>query len=182
MYEKSESLRSSDSVHSAVDLWGKYPRKYWSIKKCSITVRCRSTVGGAVDNSNFRNEFRYFLYTLDPELTGIIDDMKLEDLRCLGKYEDEHDTTVHSARLKHYLKALGLDDSVSIQIREYEKEFFQLKCLALEQKPQIILRGLLRLAQTRKRDEIFTAPETLFNLIAILPGKAIYRKNVKFMF
>lgn len=185
MFEKSESWRSSVSAKSTVDLWRKYPRKYWSIKKCSITVKCRSTIGKLADHNNFRNEFRYFLYRQDPEFEAILCDMEDEDTEYLWQYMKKHE--IHfldpqgNISIKEYLEALGIDYSISIQIREYEKEVFQLKCLTLRKKPQIMLRGLLRLSLEKKRDEVFTSPELLSNLLLIREIQPIFRKDVKFM-
>lgn len=160
------------------------------MKRETITVRCISTEVEEANHNNFRNEIRAFLYKTPDELFDLISDVKIayRTVRELiqTKIMDEETLTEEDE------KNLKLDYKISVQIRAYEKEFFYLKCLALNLaygtpdnpiKPQLVLRALIRLSIYRSIDEVFTAPELLFVLFHFKECKEpVWKKDIKLQY
>jgi hypothetical protein len=166
---------SDDIRMTAVDFQGGWMRKYWSMKRESISVRCRSTTEWIARGSrgNFRNAFRSFLYLVPSDLDDELDVLYDEDSLVSAETGGPGVITSYEEAMR-YLK---LDENISIQVRAYEKEFFYLKCLKIGRKPQIVLRILVRLAKQRQFPEILTTPETLFELLQIRQCQPLLKKK-----
>lgn len=166
----SESVRQTrDSLN--VDFARGYMRKYWSLKKETLTCRCLSTEARETDLQKLRNEIRAFLYVTPGELIDLINEVETEyytlQHQLIEKLANEEELTQEEQ------KNLKLDYQLSVKVRAYEKEFFYLKCLALNQvhapartvKPQLVLRALAKLSMERSLETVFTSPESIFSLL-----------------
>lgn len=173
----SESLRQfKDQAY--VDTTLRYLRKYWSTKRETITVRVISTEAKNTDTSKFRNEIRAFLYQTPKNLEEMISDIK-SDHKSL-EYEVQGYIDQELEVPEDLYNDYKLKFRISTQIRAYEKEFFYLKVLKLGEKPQLVLRALALLSQERTLEEVFTAPEFLFELLGIYDARIIvYRKDIR---
>lgn len=166
----SELIRQSRGITS-VDFHKGFMRKYWSMRRETITVRCISTEVEECEADKFRNEIRAFLYKTPEELFDLISDVRIayKTIRDVISTKIANEVPLTEEEEKN----LKLDYKISVQMRAYEKEFFYLKCLALNLahgspnnpiKPQFVLRALVRLSMYRNIEEVFTAPELLFAL------------------
>lgn len=184
----SELIRQS-RFSTSVDFSKGFMRKYWSMRRETLTVRCLSTTVRETNRPQFRNEIRAFLYKTPEELFDLIVDIKSDYTavkeRILDKMANEEPLTEEEQ------KDFKLDYKISVQVRAYEKEFFYLKCLALHQargtpdnpiKPQFVLRALAKLSTYRKIDEVFTAPELLFALFYFRECEdPVWKKDIKIL-
>lgn len=175
---------------TSVDLGKKFMRKYWSVKRESLTVRCLSTEVMDTDNSKFRNEIRAFLYTIPENLLDLVSEVvseyKLRKDQIESKIVKEIKLTQEEKDDYH------LDRKISVSVRAYEKEFFYLKCLNINLekgtpdlpiKPQFILRALAKLSRERTIEEVFTSPLFLFVLLNFTDLKCpVLRKDVKLQY
>lgn len=73
----SESVRQTRD-NSGVDFPRGYMRKYWSLKKETLTCRCLSTAVRETDSQKLRNEIRAFLYVTPGELIDLINEVEIE--------------------------------------------------------------------------------------------------------
>ncbi|PWI49540.1 hypothetical protein CEE45_01735 [Candidatus Heimdallarchaeota archaeon B3_Heim] len=180
-----ESVRQS-AFSASVDFPRGYMRKYWSLKRETLTVRCLSTEAHETDRNKFRNEIRAFLYKTPDDLLDVISDVYREysTVRELIRVKVDQEKLLTEEEKKD----LNLNSQISVQVRAYEKELFYLKCLSLNLalgspqnsiKPQLVLRALARLSLNGERDAVFTAPEFLFALLGFHEcERPVYEKDV----
>lgn len=181
----SESIRQS-AHSSSVDFPLGYMRKYWSMKRETLTVRCLSTEARRTNTAKFRNEIRAFLYHIPEDLEDLIAEVIGEFMatraRIMKKIAREQKLTQTEE------DDWKLENKLSVQVRAYEKEFFYLKVLDLHLrrggpdkpiKPQFVLRALAKLSRQRELDEVITTPEVLFSLLLFQECKQpLYKKDV----